>query len=466
MTPNSDDLWFIPLGGCGEIGMNFNLYGHDGQWLIVDCGLTFSDTVDKENRDESSPPTTKQRAPVRTRDVQMADPAFIAERANDIAGMIITHAHEDHIGAVQYLWPQLKCPVFTTPLTAHVLRRKLAEVQLNEVPIEVVESGQIVDIGPFNVEWIQMTHSIPEPHSLLIKTPAGKVFHSGDWKLDSEPVVGRPYDRDRCQSLHREQVDAMVCDSTNATVAGHTLSESELYRGLKAVVEQATGRVVVTCFGSNLARVATLARIAAETDRHLGLLGRSMIEMVNAGRATGLLQMPQPGVDSQHLGYLPRETVLLMATGSQGEPRTALNRLSTNSFRDMHLEPGDTVIFSSRVIPGNEDIVEALIARLESMGVVVVTESTATLPIHASGHPAADELRQMFSWVKPKLVIPVHGEPEHMQANADLADNSGISHQLHGTNGDLFVIAPTMELKRASVKSGRLALKGRTLAPV
>jgi len=467
MTPNSDDLWFIPLGGCGEIGMNFNLYGHDRQWLIVDCGLTFSDTVSEGSSDGGvSSGDGKPGSPIRSRDVQMADPTFIAERKNDIAGMIITHAHEDHIGAVQYLWPQLQCPIFTTPLTAHVLRRKLAEVQLNDVPVGVVESGQIVDIGPFNVEWIQMTHSIPEPHSLLIKTPAGKIFHSGDWKLDSNPVVGEPYDRDRCQSLHAEQIDAMVCDSTNATVSGHTSSESDLYRGLKTVVEQATGRVVVTCFGSNLARVATLARIASETNRHLGLLGRSMIEMVNAGRATGLLQMPQPEVDSQHLGYLPRETVLLLATGSQGEPRTALNRLSTNSFRDMHLEPGDTVVFSSRVIPGNEDIVEALIARLESMGVAVVTESTASLPIHASGHPAADELRQMFSWVKPKLVIPVHGEPEHMEANARLADNSGISHQLHGENGDLFIIAPDIELRRSSVPSGRLALKGRNLAPV
>ncbi len=464
MTPKSDDLWFIPLGGCGEIGMNFNLYGHDGQWLIVDCGLTFSDTVSSDSNAATA--GNSKGTPVRLRDVQMADPAFIAERKDDIAGMIITHAHEDHIGAVQYLWPQLQCPIFTTALTAHVLRRKLAEAQLNDVPIVVVDSGQIVDIGPFNVEWIHMTHSIPEPHSLLIKTPAGKVFHSGDWKLDSSPVVGQPYDRERCQSLHKEQIDAMVCDSTNATVPGHTASESDLYKGLKTVVKNATGRVVVTCFGSNLARVATLARIASETDRHLGLLGRSMIEMVNAGRATGLLQMPQPEVDSQHLGYLPRETVLLLATGSQGEPRTALNRLSTNSFRDMHLEPGDTVVFSSRVIPGNEDVVEALVARLESMGVVVVTERTAPLPIHASGHPAADELRQMFSWVKPKLVIPVHGEPVHMQANADIADSSGIRHQLHGTNGDLFIIAPQVELKKSSVRFGRLSLKGRNLAPV
>lgn len=456
MTPKTDDLWFIPLGGCGEIGMNFNLYGHDGKWLIVDCGLTFSDTA---STDKSQPQTP-------TRDVQMADPAFITERLNDISGMIITHAHEDHIGAVQYLWPQLKCPIFTTALTAHVLRRKLAEVQLNDVPVTVVKSGQCIDIGPFSVEWIHMAHSIPEPHSLLIKTPAGKVFHSGDWKLDKSPVVGQPFDQIRCESLHSENIDAMVCDSTNANVPGYTASESELYQGLKTLVEQATGRVVVTCFGSNLARVATMARIAAETDRHLGLLGRSMIEMVNAGRATGLLQMAQPEVDPQHLGYLPRETVLLMATGSQGEPRTALNRLSTNSFRDMNLEPGDTVIFSSRVIPGNETSVEALVARLESMGVIVYNEDTAPHPIHASGHPAADELRSMYGWVKPKLLIPVHGESEHMEANAGIARECGVRHQLQGTNGDLFIIAPQIELKRSSVSAGRLALRGRTLAPV
>lgn len=457
MTPDSEDLWFLPLGGCGEIGMNFNLYGHDGKWLIIDCGLTFSDAPDES--------TTTRRNPA-TRHVQMADPEFIVDKRDDIVGMIITHAHEDHIGAVQYLWPELRCPVFTTGFTANILHRKLSETRFHEeVPVRVVERGDRIDIGPFNVEWIGMTHSVPEPFSLLITTPVGKVFHSGDWKLDSTPVVGHPFDIERCKSLHTENIDAIVCDSTNANVPGETLSEAALYPGLKQVVEKAPGRVVVTCFGSNLARVATLARIAKETDRHLGLLGRSMINMVSAGRATGLLPVDEVSVDPAHLGYLPPETVLLLATGSQGEPRTALNRLSMNNFRDMNLQAGDTVIFSSRVIPGNETAVEALIARLESMEVTVVTERSAELPIHASGHPAANEVRTMYEWVQADVAIPVHGEPEHMQANVELAIEAGIPRQLCGENGDLFTISPNRSIRRNAYHVGRLTLQGNKLIP-
>jgi len=455
MTPGLDDLWFLPLGGCGEIGMNFNLYGHAGKWLIVDCGLTFSDAPDQPGN-----------SPTPTRHVQMADPEFIASRQEDIVGMIITHAHEDHIGAVQYLWPQLKCPVYTTAFTATILQRKLAETNfLEEVSINIVERSDTLDIGPFSVEWIGMTHSVPEPFSLLIKTPVGKVLHSGDWKLDSTPVVGLPYDAERCKALGAESVDAIICDSTNANVAGKTPSEGSLYAGLKEVVKSAPGRVVVTCFGSNLARVATLARIADETDRHLGLLGRSMINMVSAGRATGLLPVDQLSVDPAHLGYLPPETVLLLATGSQGDPRTALDRLSRRAFRDMELQPGDTVVFSSRVIPGNEASVEALIARLETIGCTVVTERTAELPIHASGHPAAEEIRSLYEWVKPKLAIPVHGEHEHMAANAQIASEAGID-QLRGENGDLFEIAPIPSIRRSAFHTGRLTLQGRSLVPV
>lgn len=457
MTPDSEDLWFLPLGGCGEIGMNFNLYGHDGKWLIIDCGLTFSD----------APDTTVNKRGSANRHVQMADPAFIASKRDDIVGMIITHAHEDHIGAVQYLWPQLKCPIFTTEFTATILHRKLSETTFHsEVPVQVVERSDRINIGPFHVEWIGATHSVPEPFSLLITTPVATVLHSGDWKLDSTPVVGLPFDAERLQSLGIEKIDAMVCDSTNADVEGISPSEATLYPGLKKIVENAPGRVVVTCFGSNLARVATLARIADETDRHLGLLGRSMINMVSAGRACGLLPVDGVSVDPAHLGYLPPETVLLMATGSQGEPRTALNRLSMNNFRDMNLQAGDTVIFSSRVIPGNETSVEALIARLESMNVTVFTERNSELPIHASGHPAADELRTMYGWIKPDVLIPVHGELEHMQANVEIAKESGIARQLSGENGDLFTIAPNKSIRRNAFHVGRLTLQGNNVVSV
>lgn len=480
MTPDKEDLWFAPLGGCGEIGMNLNLFGHDGQWLIVDCGLTFSDRPDNpkpttdpqaqagNTRKKNAPPATNQPATTNgRRNVQMADPAFIAERADNIAGMVITHAHEDHIGAVPYLWPQLKCPIYTTAFTAYILKRKLAEYDLlDSVPIRIVEAGDVIDIGPFSVEWINMTHSVPEPCGLLINTTAGTVFHSGDWKLDDNPVVGEPYNKARCRELGNLNIDAMICDSTNATVEGKTPSESELTAGLHNLITNAPGRVVVTCFGSNLARVATLANIAAATDRHVGMIGRSMINMVNAGRATGLLDVDINIVEAQHLGYLPPESVLLLATGSQGEPRTALHRLSTNTFRDMQLEPSDTVIFSSKVIPGNEASVAALIERLESLGVTVFGEHNVEELIHASGHPAADELLTLYEWVQPETLIPVHGEPVHMQANAALAKKAGIPGQIHGENGDLFIISPNKAIRRGVLPTGRLTLQGRKLVPV
>ncbi len=459
MTPDKEDLWFAPLGGCGEIGMNLNLYGHDGSWLLVDCGLTFKDAPTNPGTD-GAPPSTR-------RDIQMADPAFIAERASDIAGLIITHAHEDHIGAVPYLWPQLKCPIYTTAFTAYILRRKLAEFNLlDEVTIKIVEASDVVDIGPFNVEWIAMTHSVPEPCGLLITTAAGCVFHSGDWKLDQNPVVGSSYDEARCIELGELTIDAMICDSTNANVSGRTGSESDVYNGLKTLVENATGRVVVTCFGSNIARVATLAQIASECGRHVGMIGRSMINMVNAGRATGLLTTDISIVEAQHLGYLPPESVLLLATGSQGEPRTALHRLSTNTFRDMQLDPGDTVIFSSKAIPGNEDTINALIDRLDHIGVHVYNEANVEDLIHVSGHPAADELLTMYQWVKPDLLIPVHGEAEHMQANSELAKQAGIPRQIHGSNGDLFIISPNKAIRRKTIPVGRLTLQGRRLVPI
>ena len=467
MTPDKEDLWFAPLGGCGEIGMNFNVFGHDNQWLIVDCGLTFSDkpTDGQSAGDQATQQPPQQRSG--RRDVQMADPAFIAERANDIAGMVITHAHEDHVGAVPYLWPLLKCPIYTTAFTAYILRRKLDEYDLlDEVTIRIVDAGDVIDIGSFNVEWIAMTHSVPEPCGLLITTDAGRIFHSGDWKLDDNPVVGTTFDKTRCQELATLDIDAMICDSTNATTEGKTPSESELYPGLQNLISNAPGRVVVTCFGSNLARVATLAKIASDTGRHVGMIGRSMINMVNAGRATGLLDTDISIVEAQHLGYLPPESVLLLATGSQGEPRTALHRLSTNTFRDMNLEPSDTVIFSSKVIPGNEDSVGALIERLESMGVTVYGEHNVETLIHASGHPAADELLTMYGWVKPDVLIPVHGEQQHMLANAKLAREAGIPRQINGENGDLFIISPNKAIRRGVLPVGRLSLQGRKLVPV
>lgn len=449
MTPDHNDLWFLPLGGTGEIGMNLNLYGHDGQWLMVDCGVTFPRpgrvVADGTVHQRGEPP------------VQMADPAFIADRRDQLAGLIITHAHEDHVGAVPYLWPLLQCPVYTSRFTAEILRRKLAEFDLlHRVPIHVVDVEERRAIGPFQVEWLALTHSIPDPNALMIRTPAGNIFHSGDWKLDDEPLVGHGYTPGTFKALADEGVAAMVCDSTNATVAGHSTSESVLEKGLLAATQDAPGRVIVACFGSNIARLHTLANVARATGRYMGLLGRSLINMSTAAKAAGVWNADDHLINHAHLGYLPREEVLAVATGSQGEPRTALRRMAMGTHPDVELEPGDRVIFSARAIPGNEEAIDALIANLKEQGVEVITAEAADLPIHASGHPAQDELRAMYQWVQPEVAIPVHGEAEHMEVHAGLARACGVPKSLLGRNGDLFMIRPVPGMRRQVAEVGRL----------
>lgn len=459
MTPDHHDLWFLPLGGTGEIGMNLNLYGHDGQWLMVDCGVTFPKpgrlAADGSVHHRGEPP------------VQMADPAFIADRRDQLAGLVITHAHEDHVGAVPYLWPLLQCPIYTSRFTAEILRRKLAEAELlHRVPIIVVEVGDRRCIGPFEVEWLALTHSIPDPNALMIRTPAGNVFHSGDWKLDDEPLVGHGYSPDTFRALAEEGVDVMVCDSTNATVSGHSTSERVLHDGLLQAVADAPGRVVVTCFGSNIARLHTLAQVAKQTGRYMGLLGRSLVNMSGAAKAAGLWDSDDHLINPGHLGYLPRDEVLAVATGSQGEPRTALTRLAAGSHPDLELEAGDRVIFSARAIPGNEEAIANLIGKLQGQGVEVITAEAAELPIHASGHPASEELEAMYRWVKPAVAIPVHGEAEHMAAHARIARDTGVPKALVGRNGDLFMVRPVPGIRRQLVATGRLGYQKGELVRV
>lgn len=459
MIPESSDLWFLPLGGTGEIGMNLNLYGHDGAWLMVDCGVTFPRpgrvAADGTVHHRGEPP------------VQMADPAFIADRRDRLAGLIITHAHEDHVGAVPYLWPLLQCPVYTSRFTAEILRRKLAEFDLlHRVPIIEVETGRCKQIGPFSVQWLALTHSIPDPNALMIRTSLGNIFHSGDWKLDDQPLVGHGYSAKTFTGLADEGVQAMVCDSTNATVPGHSISEAALHAGLLQAVRSAEGRVVVTCFGSNIARLHTLSSIAKETGRYMGLLGRSLINMSGAARAAGLWGSADQLINPSHLGYLPRNEVLAVATGSQGEPRTALRRLAAGNHPDFELEAGDTVIFSARAIPGNEEAIEALIANLNGLGVRVITAEDADLPIHASGHPAQEELALMYQWVRPAIAIPVHGEAEHMEAHADIARAQGVPRAMVGRNGDLFMIRPVPGIRRQIAQTGRLGWEKEVLVRV
>ena len=456
MTPDESDFWFLPLGGTGEIGMNMNLYGHNGQWLMVDCGITFAKPTEEEKAlglPASAPP------------VQMADPEFISSRRESLVGLVITHAHEDHIGAVPYLWEQLLCPIYTTRFTAEILDRKLREAGLNKrVIVHIVDPQVRYDIGVFNLQWVTLTHSIPEPYALVIRTPAAKVFHTADWKLDPAPVIGEPYSEEEYKAIGDEGMDAMICDSTNANLKGHSTSEDTLVAGIHQLIEQAPGRVVFGCFGSNLARLKTIYDIAAKCDRHVSLLGRSMINMAAAAKKAGIWPKQNNIVDSAYLSYMPKNAVIAIATGSQGEPRTALYRLSHDNFYDLALEAGDTVIFSSRAIPGNEENIEALILRFEAMGVNVITQEKTELAIHASGHPAMDELEKMYRWIRPDMAIPVHGEPEHLRAHGKLANAVGVPRQQIGKNGDIFYIAPYRGIRRGAVKTGRLGLRNRKLS--
>jgi len=441
MTPGANDLWFLPLGGCGEIGMNMNLYGHDGCWLMVDCGVTFA------KPGEGGP------------HVQMPDPGFIAERREALSALVITHAHEDHVGAVAHLWPELRCPVYATPFVAAILGGKLAETGLaGRVPLHVVRSNHRERIDAFDVAWLDLTHSTPESQALVIRTPVGTVFHTGDWKLDPDPVVGARYDARRYAALADEAVAAMVCDSTNALVDGRSTSEGELFEGLAQLVADAPGRVVVGCFGSNIARLHTLASVARATGRYAALLGRSLGNYHRAAVSAGLWDERLEFIEPAHLGYLPRQEVLAIATGSQGEPRAALHRLAADTHPALSLERGDTLILSSRTIPGNEQAVATLTRRLENLGVTIIRNEELNEPIHASGHPARDELRDMYRWVRPELAIPVHGEDAHMAANAALAREAGVPRQLTGANGDLFLLAPQRGVRRQAAPVGRLGL--------
>jgi len=462
MSPSDTDLWFLPLGGCGEIGMNLNLFGHRNHWLMVDCGITFSKQEECKTSSAEGDDQAKDDASVTRPDskvIQCPDPEFILQRRDQLAGIVITHAHEDHVGAVPYLWPQLKCPLYTTEFTAEVLRRKLAKQGVREpAPLITVKPDKLLQIGPFSVEWIALTHSIPEPYGLFISTDAGRLFHTADWKLDAGPVVGKPYDQEIYQKLADQNIRAIICDSTNALNEGHSHSEAELATGLGHWIAKAKGKVVVTCFGSNIARLQTICRVALAHGRYPGLLGYALHNMTGAAKATGYWPEELSLSAPHHLGYLPSEEVLYIATGSQGEPNTALMRLAMGTHREAELAPGDMVIFSSRVIPGNENDVMRLVERLRQRGVIVVEGRDDEPLIHASGHPYREELKQLYHWVKPDIAVPVHGEGQHLLANAEVAASTGIRHTLVGKNGDLFQLGQQIAIRRQFAKTGRLEI--------
>ena len=445
-TPE-DELLFLALGGSGEIGMNVNLYGCQGKWLMVDLGMTFSG--------DQYPGV----------DLVFADLEFIEERVHQLEAIVLTHAHEDHIGAVPYFAADLGVPIYATPFTADLVRRKLKEAGLvDEVELHVIEEdhGQFA-VGPFEVTYIPLAHSIAEGNALLIDTPHGRIFHTGDWKLDEDPIIGEPTTEEELVAIGDEGVLALVCDSTNVFNPAPSGSEGAVYKGLLEEVQRHAGkRVMVTTFASNVARLQTLGDVARETGRQVCVAGRSLDRIIEVSQDNGYLQdFPDP-VDFDTAMGLPRGEVLIIATGGQGEPRAALARVADENH-PIELVSGDVVLFSSRQIPGNELSIGIVQNKLAARGITMVTDRQSM--IHVSGHPGRPELEALYGWIRPDILVPVHGEMRHMQEQGRLGKECAIPDQVVQQNGDLVRLAPGAPGKIAEVKAGRLVLDGDLIIP-
>jgi ribonuclease J len=440
-----EELLFCALGGSGEIGMNVNLYGCRGQWIMVDLGLTFADP--------DYPGI----------DLILPDLEFIEEQEQRLAGIILTHGHEDHIGALPYLSEDLKAPLFATPFTAGLIAGKLEEEGLTgRVKLNIVERGGSVELGPFRVSFVALSHSIPEGNGVLIETPFGNVFHTGDWKIDETPVLGEAADTDVLTDIGNRGVLALVCDSTNVFQNAPSGSEEGVHAGLRDEVAKARGRVLVTTFASNAARLQTIGRVALETGRKVCIAGRSLERILRVAQATGYLEDFPPPITFDEAMRLPKNQVLIIATGGQGEPRAALGRIAFGTH-ELKLGEGDTVIFSSRIIPGNEVAIGRIMNQLSDLGVSIVTERQAH--VHVSGHPGRPELIQMYDWVRPKIVVPVHGEARHLAEHARLALSHGVPAAVVQKNGDVIRLAPGEPTKLDEVRVGRLVLDGDVILP-
>ena len=442
-----DELLFLALGGSGEIGMNVNLYGCQGKWMMVDLGMTFSG--------DQYPGI----------ELVFADLDFIEERAKDLLGIVLTHAHEDHIGAVPYFAAELGVPLYATPFTADLVQRKLEEAGLaDSVDLYVIEDDHgTLNLGPFTVTYVPLAHSIAEGNALLIETPYGRVFHTGDWKLDEEPIIGEPTTEEELVAMGDDGILALVCDSTNVFNPNPSGSEGAVYRGLMEEVARHAGkRVLVTTFASNVARLQTLGDVARETGRQLCVAGRSLDRIIEVAQATGYLQDFPETVDFDTAMSLPRGEVLILATGGQGEPRAALARIADENH-PIELVSGDVVLFSSRQIPGNELAIGRVQNQLAQRGIVMVTDRQSA--IHVSGHPGRPELEALYGWLRPQLLVPVHGEMRHMHEQARLGRKCGIPAAVVQGNGDIVRLAPGAPGKLAKVRAGRLVLDGDIIAP-
>ncbi|HQS08316.1 MAG: MBL fold metallo-hydrolase [Rhizobiales bacterium 24-66-13] len=443
-----NELVFAPLGGVGEIGMNLGLYGFGPRrarkWLMMDLGMSFAG--------DEAPGV----------DLVLPDIRFLEKEKANIVGLILTHGHEDHVGAVIDLWPRLKCPIYTTAFTAGLLEAKRwGEPGAPNIPVNVVRAGAQISIGPFEVEFIPVAHSIPDSHAVAIRTSLGLVLHTGDWKLDPTPVVGSVTDVARLSALGDEGVRAIICDSTNAIRDGVSPSEADVGATLKEIVAAAKHRICFTTFSSNVARVRSIAEAALAADREVVVVGRAMERVIGVAREHGMLDGIPPFRGADAYGYLPRDKVVALLTGSQGEPRAALSRIATDDHPEIALSKGDLVVFSSRTIPGNEKVVNTVINGLVKRGVRVMTDRDAL--VHVSGHPRRGELEQMYGWVRPQVSVPVHGEPLHLAEHAALARRLGVPEVVNCYDGNVIRLAPGPAERVDDIPFGRLYKDGRLL---
>ncbi|MBY5545319.1 ribonuclease J [Rhizobium leguminosarum] len=423
-----DELVFLPLGGVGEIGMNLALYGYGPpehrQWIMVDCGVTFP-----------GPDLPGV-------DLVLPDIRFLASERKNLKAIIITHAHEDHYGALADLWPGLNVPVYASGFTAGLLeaKRNFEKAKIGEVPVTPFKAGDTINVGPFSIEGVAVNHSIPEPMSLMIRTSVGNVIHTGDWKIDHEPSLGPLTDETRFRQLGDEGVLALMCDSTNALRDGVSPSEKDVSESLRKIIEDAEGRVAITTFSSNVGRIRTVAEAAESAGREVLLLGSSLKRVVDVAQDIGLMEGVKPFISEDEYGYIPRDKVVVILTGSQGEARAALAKLSRDEMRNVAFAAGDIVVFSSRAIPGNEKAIQDIKNGLVEQGVHIITDTEAL--VHVSGHPRRNELQRMYEWTRPKIVVPVHGEAIHLTAHKELAEQSGIALVPRVRNGDILRLAP------------------------
>ncbi len=415
---DKSDLLFLPVGGSEEIGMNANLYHYDDKWILVDFGISFPDETDLGV------------------DVLLPDYEFIKSLGDKFLGIILTHGHEDHIGAIPYFANSIKCPVWGTPFTIALLKRKLKENNIiDKIKLKILNTDEIFEIGPFKLKAIKTSHSIPDPVSILISTKTGNIFHSGDWKLDNSSNINENIDINDFRSLGKDGILAMVCDSTNALVEGRTPSEDFAYYGLMETISHVKGMVLVTCFSSNISRIKSLLDIAKKSDRSVLIIGRALLRAIDAAKEVRILDNLPDLLSVNDLNLIPRSNVLIISTGSQGEPNSALNRISRDADKYIKLKKDDSVIFSSRKIPGNENAILKVQRRFLEMGVEIITDDDKN--VHVSGHPSKDELIDMYSYIKPKISIPVHGTREHIDAHAELAHKCQVPTIIKPKNGEV-----------------------------